>query len=97
MKGPIYVLGALEKLYRKHKNIKLLVVGGKSPLDIQFQGRIMKFVQSLQEKGVLMKIGNIPHVKLPEYYSAADVVVVPSIFAALIGHLLISKIVGIEI
>jgi glycosyltransferase involved in cell wall biosynthesis len=42
----------------------------------------LKTIRNLQEKGVLTTISNIPHFKLPEFYSAADALVVPSIYDA---------------
>jgi glycosyltransferase involved in cell wall biosynthesis len=82
VKGPAYVLDAFKKIHQRNRNIKLLFVGGHAPLDEIFKDATVKTVQALRKKGVLHSISNIPHFRLPEYYSAADAIVVPSIYDA---------------
>lgn len=82
VKGPLYIIKAIEKIHKENKDIKILFVGGKNPLDIRHQEAMMKLTRELRENGSIHMIENIPHVQLPDYYSAADAVVVPSIYDA---------------
>lgn len=82
VKGPLYVLEALEKIQKEFKNVKVFFVGGKSPQEKRYINIGTKLTESLREKSAIQLIENIPHLQLPDYYSAADVVVVPSVYDA---------------
>jgi len=82
VKGPIYVMRALEKVHEKFKDIKVLFVGGRHQLDRYHDTVMMKSINGLRESGAMQVIENVPHVQLPEYYSAADAVIVSSIYDA---------------
>lgn len=80
VKGPLYIGKALEKIHYRFPSIKVLFVGERYSLDRYRDKVARKLVKDLIEKGVICMIKNIPHVQLPEYYSAADAVVLPSIY-----------------
>ena len=83
VKGPTYVLHAMKIVHENVRSAVLLFVGGRSPLEHSHQAqRIRRLADSLIRDGAIQFIENIPHHQLPEYYSAADVVAVPSIYDA---------------
>ncbi len=82
VKGPTYLLKALEKIGEKHENIFTIFVKGAGPLDRFYSPRLEKELQRLQHKKKLVAINSIPHTELPQYYSAVDAVVVPSLYDA---------------
>jgi spore coat protein SA len=80
VKGPLFVVKALEKVADRFKDIKVLFVGGSHPLDRTKETTIMDSMRKLERKKALIMADNIPHYLLPEYYSAADALVLPSIY-----------------
>jgi len=80
VKGPVQIVEAMQKIHERFQDIRLLFVGGSHPLDKRHVKALPKAFRFLREKGVIHLIGNISHSRLPEYYSAADTVVVPSIY-----------------
>jgi glycosyltransferase involved in cell wall biosynthesis len=82
VKGPTYLLKALKKIEDKHENIITIFVKGAGPLDIFFSPHLEKELQRFQRKKKLVAIDSIPHTELPQYYSAVDAVVVPSLYDA---------------
>jgi glycosyltransferase involved in cell wall biosynthesis len=80
VKGPMYIIEAMTKIRRKMKNSVLLFTGGEHPLDKRYKMKMMEEAGSLIKDGVIHLTRNIPHTLLPDYYSAADVVVVPSVY-----------------
>ncbi|MEM3824259.1 MAG: glycosyltransferase family 4 protein, partial [Candidatus Bathyarchaeia archaeon] len=80
VKGPMFVIEAMRDISKSLKNVLLLFVGGKHPGD-KFQSEIMEMAKSLPPNTIRF-VENIPHLMLPDFYSAADVVVVPSLYDA---------------
>ena len=82
IKGPSYFLKAIENISDRKKDIKALFVGGVGPLDILYREYFTRTLKTLERRGSLVTIGGISHVELPEYYSAVDAIVVPSLYDA---------------
>lgn len=82
VKGALPILKAMERIHIERKDVKLIFVGGKHPLDILYHEALAKLMRKLVENGSIRTVENIPHIKLPDYYSAVDAVVVPSIYDA---------------
>jgi glycosyltransferase involved in cell wall biosynthesis len=82
VKGPAYLLDALKKIEDKHEDIITIFVKGAGPLDKFFSPLLEKKLQYFQQKEKMIVINSIPHTELPEYYSAVDAVVVPSLYDA---------------
>jgi len=80
VKGPFYLIKTMEELHDKLENTTLLFVGGECPLEKHYKEDAMKKISYLVKEGAIRFIKNVPHLLLPEYYSAADVVVVPSVY-----------------
>lgn len=83
VKGPLLLLKVLASLRKKVKNVKVIFVGdpksqfGKSNVD-----SIMQLTASLGLRDMIYFVDSIPHYDLPEYYSAAAVLVIPSTYEA---------------
>ncbi len=73
-KGHEYLIDAFSKVYKKKKNIKLVLVG-TGYLKEKLEARIKKL--NLTKK--IFLTGEISHDILPKYYKAADIFVLPSI------------------
>jgi glycosyltransferase involved in cell wall biosynthesis len=82
VKGPLYMLKAFEKLHEENKGAQLIFIGGGYPPERKQSAIARGLIQKLQKKGVLILIENITHALLPDYYSSADVLVVPSVYDA---------------
>jgi len=80
VKGSLCLIKTMEEVHSRLKDAVLLFVGGDSPLEKRYKKGAMKEISYLIKEGAIRFIKNIPHLLLPEYYSAADVVVVPSVY-----------------
>jgi D-inositol-3-phosphate glycosyltransferase len=63
-----------------HNAIRLVIVGGSDPNrpDAEEQARIVALVQELGLAASTTFVGQVGHDRLPDYYTAADVCVIPS-------------------
>lgn len=83
VKGPICVIKALSNIHEEFKRIKVLFVGNpRHPLESSFAKPILDLIKRLKLKDTVYVIKNIPYTRMPEYYSAADALVIPSIYDA---------------
>jgi len=80
VKGPLYLIKTMDEVHNRLKDAVLLFVGGDSPLENRYKKCPTNEISYLIKEGAMRFIKNIPHLMLPEYYSAADVVVVPSVY-----------------
>jgi glycosyltransferase involved in cell wall biosynthesis len=74
-KGILNLIWAIKQLSRKNLNCSLLVIG-----DGELSLKAKKLVKRLGLEKRIAFIGQIRHENLPNFYSAADLTVVPSIF-----------------
>lgn len=61
------------------QNLKVLVVGGSASGDRQI-ARMRRLARKLGISQVIDFLGSVPHYQMPHYYSAADVLVMPSYY-----------------
>jgi len=78
-KGLIYLLLAFERLKKKRKNIRLIVVG-----DGKEKRKLEKIIKEKKIKDVFFE-GEIKKDDLPKYYRTADICCFPSIFGEAFG------------
>ncbi len=87
-KGLMNVIEALELLKKKdltlYNQLKLIVVGGgKKKEDLQANKEFFRIKESIREKRLAAKVrflGSIKQIELKKYYSAAEVLVMPSLY-----------------
>ena len=81
-KGVLLLMQAFEKLFEKHDDIKLVVIGDyneESKIDGgAYQRDVREIAERLKEKCIML--GSIPPEKMHFYYPLSDVVVIPSQF-----------------
>ena len=77
LKGIDALLGAMADLKQSKPDLHLMVVGGDGPEAPGTQA-LMQQVDALGLKGRVLFAGRTGHKKLPAYYCAADLLVVPS-------------------
>jgi glycosyltransferase involved in cell wall biosynthesis len=89
-KGIIYIYEAMQKVIKEIPNSVLLCVGGTPKwLGTDLYWRALKDAISKYDlEGSVVLKGQIPHHKLPDYYSIGDVFAFPSLYEAL-GKVLI--------
>jgi glycosyltransferase involved in cell wall biosynthesis len=75
MKGCIFVLFAVKEILRVFPNLKLMIVG----IDPKYKERMVPIVQKLGIQNNVILVNRIPNSELPYYYSASDLVVLPSL------------------
>ena len=75
LKGIIFVFFALKKIMNVIPNAKLMVVG----IDAKFKERMISLITNLKIQSNVILIDRIPNHELPSYYSASDVVAIPSL------------------
>ncbi len=75
LKGSIFVLFAVKEILKAFPNVKLILVG----IAPEHQERIMPLIKKLEIQNNVILINRIPNSELPYYFSASDVVVVPSL------------------
>lgn len=88
VKGILTLLAAIDSLNSKFKNFKnnnrLLIIGGDIKAENFWQlpetQKVLKFIKVKKLIGFTKLLGNIPHYSLQYYYSAADIVVMPSVY-----------------
>ena len=88
IKGLNLLLEAVSRLSNKHsdfrRNNRLLIIGGdlniRSHSSDREGAKILKVVRSKNMTGFTEFLGSRPHNRLPLYYSAADVIVLPSVY-----------------
>ncbi len=76
IKGIDRLLKAVARL-RRHQRMQLVVVGGDGPETDEFQN-LQHLAHQLGVQDAVTFLGRIEQKKLPPYYSAADVLVIPS-------------------
>ncbi len=64
---------------RDHPGLRLVIVGGDGP-DTPEAVRLRRFIAAAGLGDIVMLCGRVDHSRLPTYYSAADVLVVPSYY-----------------
>lgn len=83
VKGPTFLVQAAKRMSQEAKNIKIIFVGNpKHPLEKHYVGSVLSLIKHLKVKNTLRLTKNIPYVHVPKYMSAADALVVPSIYEA---------------
>lgn len=84
-KGVIYLIEAMHEILREEPDAFLLCVGGTPEwLGTDVYWRILK--EKIQKVGIQKSVrlmGQVPHQKLPVYYSMADVFAFPSLYEAM--------------
>ncbi len=87
-KGPHVLIEAFSKLIDRHKNIKLMIVGG-----ILTEGQEQKrYFNNLREHNFSPNViftGKIDYSEIDKYYLAADIIVVPSLVEEGLGNVVI--------
>ena len=78
IKGIERLLKAIAHL-RRHQRVQLLLIGGDGPQTEEFQ-HLQRLVSELGIQESVTFLGRIEQKQLPPYYSAADVVVIPSYY-----------------
>ena len=78
VKGPLILLEAFKAVHKEMDEVTLLFVG--KALKNQISGSLKKSVVELEEKKAILFLDRIPYLGLPRYYSAVDMVVVPSVY-----------------
>jgi Glycosyltransferase len=73
-KGLIYLVQALEYIVQKHRNVKLAFIGFGPD-----EQKLKNLVEELELNDYVEFLGKIPNQELPQYYSSADIFVLPSI------------------
>jgi len=76
IKGIDRLLKAVARL-RRHQRMQLVVIGGDGPETDEFQN-LQHLAHQLGVQDAVTFLGRIEQKKLPAYYSAADVLVIPS-------------------
>jgi len=76
-KGLVYLIEASKKVIEKHPDSEFILIG---------KGRdekyLMKYVERQGVKDYFKFLGALPNTELPEYYSLADIFVLPTLFQA---------------
>lgn len=84
-KGIVYLIEAMREILQKEPNAFLLCVGGTPEwLGTDVYWRILK--EKIEQAGIqgnVRLMGQIPHQKLPIYYSMAEVFAFPSLYEAM--------------
>jgi len=81
IKGPRYLIEALERIPMSSGNIKVLFVGNpRHPLESFYVRYIMNLIKHLKVEKRVSIIRNIPYPEMPEYFSASDALVLPSLY-----------------
>jgi len=81
VKGPMYLIKALGEIRRKFEDIKVLFVcNPRHPLERRYAKPLLGLIRRLKVNDAIRLIENIPYREMAEYYSAADALVVPSIY-----------------
>jgi glycosyltransferase involved in cell wall biosynthesis len=76
LKGCIFVLFAIKEILKVYPNLKLMMVG----IDPNHKERMINIAKKLGVQNSIIVINRIPNNQLPYYFSASDIVVVPSLF-----------------
>ena len=76
IKGIDRLLKAVARL-RRHQRMQLVVIGGDGPETNEFQN-LQRLAHEVGVQDAVTFLGRIEQKKLPPYYSAADVLVIPS-------------------
>lgn len=82
-KGLIYLLEAFNILRKKHKNIRLIIVG-----DGERKDKMERLVKKKRIPDVFFE-GNVSNVNLPKYYRTADICCFPSVYGEAFGIVLL--------
>jgi len=81
VKGPNFLIEAARKISERLKDVKIVFMGNpKHPLEKHFVKSTLSLIKRLEVNRAVCITKNIPHHQMPEYYSAADAVVVPSVY-----------------
>lgn len=84
LKGPIFLIEAVRRIRKKFEDLKVVFVGNpKHPLERRYVRSTLKLIKQLEVENMICVIKQIPFGRMSEYYSAADALVVPSIYEAL--------------
>lgn len=82
-KGVTYLLGAIPKVLKNHKNVEFIVVGADTMTGPGKTSVLASLKQQLSDAGCLESVNFVSHVpldKMPAYYRSADICVVPSLY-----------------
>lgn len=87
-KGIEYLLEALPRVVQKHQDVKLLVVGGptyeiKSPAYNAYFANLQRIIKKYNLTDAVRFAGYVNLEKMPQYYAAADVCVLPYVYEPL--------------
>lgn len=81
VKGPQTLIESLLELIEFDSRLKVLFVGNPdNPQEKPFSRDILNFISQKRVQDAIIFKKNIPHQRLPDYYSACDVVIVPSFY-----------------
>jgi len=84
LKGPTFLIEAVEKIREKFEDLKVVFVGNpEHPLERYYVKSTLNLIKQFKLENMICVVKKIPFGQLPEYYSAADALIVPSIYEAL--------------
>lgn len=87
-KGIEFLLKALPIVIREHPNVKLMIAGGttysiKNSLYSEYNAMLRKIVDSNDLNDFVISQGHVNFSRMPAYYAAADICVMPSVYEPL--------------
>ncbi len=74
LKGAEYLLKATQLIAKKHKNVKLRIVGNGPD-----KPRLMKLTETLKIEDKTIFEGEVPHTEIPKYYQQCDIFCFPTL------------------
>lgn len=83
LKGPKFLIQAAKIILEELENAQIIFVGNpQHPLEKPYVETMLNLIKKLRLNDMLHVVKNIPYIQMPQYMSAADVLVVPSIYEA---------------
>jgi len=80
MKGAIFLIKALKKARKAVPRLSTIFLG--QPRGSRFAGELLHLIKSMDLGRTIRMIKPVPYVEMPQYYSIADALVVPSVYEA---------------
>jgi len=80
MKGAIFLIKALHKARRAVPRMSTIFLG--QPTNTGYASELLRLVKGLGLTKAIRIVKPVPYLEMPEYYSVADAVVVPSVYEA---------------
>jgi len=80
MKGPIFLIKALEKARKAVPRLSTIFLG--QPRGSRYAGELLRLIEGRGLVRAIRMVKPVPYAEMPGYYSIADAVVVPSVYEA---------------